>query len=271
MSTRRVATEGRLRQPATDLPANSSRDGEAREEDQFIRSLVSNAPAASLRRDLGPRVVRAVPAGIIWTEAAAIPMKRPIDNRKDLLLLLLYSPGRSGELNEPIAGRTRLMKMLFLFKEEALVHFRAGTQITAENFYDFFPWNFGPFSRDVYDDLTFFELRGFIERTDTDEETIPEAAAEWDRWLTLSRAYSADDAVTEYDEQEFRLSPKGVQFAAELYESLSLDQRRLLKEFKGKLNRIPLRAILQYVYENYDKQTTRSQIKERVLGRRPSA
>ena len=86
-----------------------------------------------------------------------------IDNRRDILLLLLYSPGVQDETNEPIVGRTRLVKMLFLFKTEAFKHFRGGTALNESEFYQFFPWNFGPFSSQVYDDLTFFTLRGFIE------------------------------------------------------------------------------------------------------------
>ncbi|MCI0630321.1 MAG: SocA family protein [Phycisphaerales bacterium] len=194
-------------------------------------------------------------------------MSKPIDNRKDVLLLLLYSPGKTNQFNEPIVGRTRLTKLLFLFKEEALEHFRAGTSITEDNFYRFFAWNFGPFSRDVYDDLTFFELRGFIERREADEEALPEAAAEWDRWLDLSRAESADDSISEYDEQEFRLTAKGEAFAKPLYDSLSGEQRKLLKAFKAKLAKAPLKAVLEYVYTNYPDQTTKSQIKEQVLGR----
>lgn len=194
-------------------------------------------------------------------------MAKPIDNRKDVLLLLLYSPGKTDEPNEPIVGRTRLTKMLFLFKEEALKHFRAGTKITEDNFYRFFPWSFGPFSRDVYDDLTFFELRGFVERTISDEETLPEAAAEWDRWLNLSRSDSSEESISEYDEMEFKLAPKGEEFARALYSSLTPAQRRLLKEFKSKFARSSLRAILQYVYSNYPEQTEKSRIRERVLGR----
>lgn len=194
-------------------------------------------------------------------------MAKPIDNRKDVLLLLLYSPGKTDKLNEPINGRTRLTKMLFLFKEEALKHFCTGTKISSENFYKFFPWNFGPFSRDVYDDLTFFELHDFIARNESEEETLPEAAAEWDRWLNLSKSDSGEDAYSEYDEQEFKLTPKGEAFAKSLYSSLTAEQRQLLKSFKAKLVKTPLKAMLQYVYTNYPSQTTKSQIKEQVLGR----
>ena len=61
-----------------------------------------------------------------------------INNRRDILLLLLYSPGQYEEINRPIVGRTKLVKMLFLFLEEALKDFRRGTKITEIIFITFF-------------------------------------------------------------------------------------------------------------------------------------
>ena len=191
---------------------------------------------------------------------------KPIDNRRDVLLLLLYSPGMQKDVNEPIVGRTRLVKMLFLFKVEALPHFRAGTELDDESFYDFFPWNFGPFSSQVYDDLMFFTLRGFVEAEDAKEDTLPESAAEWQRWLTSSAPDDEDDSFTSYEEQQFRLTEKGVAFSGQLFNGLSVPQKRLLKQFKERLSRAPLRAILRYVYEKYPDQIERSQIREQVLG-----
>lgn len=189
-----------------------------------------------------------------------------VDNRKDILLLLLYSPSASKSVNEPIVGRTRLVKMLFLFKKEVMQHFRAGTDINEDNFYNFFSWNFGPFSVDVYDDLTFFILRGFIESSPAEEESLPEAAAEWEEWITLSGAESMAEELQEYQEEEFRLTEKGKDFAATLYERLSNEQKSLLKAFKRRICEAPLRAILRYVYTTYPDYTKQSQIKEHVLG-----
>ncbi|MCD4823059.1 MAG: hypothetical protein K8S55_00490 [Phycisphaerae bacterium] len=189
-----------------------------------------------------------------------------IDNRKDILLLLLYSPGRGENSNEPITGRTRLVKMLFLFKEEALPYFKHETDIPEDEFYEFFPWNFGPFSRDVYDDLTFFTLRGFVEANEVEENTLPESAAEWEEWLSLSGSSISDESISEYQEESFRLTEKGCDFAKQLYETLSSPQRKLLREFKKRTSIVPLQALLQYVYENYENMTTRSTIKEQVLG-----
>ena len=189
-----------------------------------------------------------------------------VDNRKDILLVLLYSPGRSDQINEPISGRTRLVKMLFLFREEALPHFHAGTDITSENFYQFFPWDFGPFSTQVHDDLDFFVLHGFIEPRQSSEETLPESAAEWETWLTASRSDSAQDPVSEYEEQQFSLTTRGLAFVEPMFRSLTVKQRQLLREFKARTVAVPLRALLKYVYENYAAYTSKSTIRQDVLG-----
>lgn len=187
-----------------------------------------------------------------------------LNNRKDILLLLLYSPGKTGQLNESIAGKTRLIKMLFLFKKEALPHFCRGTEITEENFYAFFPWNFGPFSSQVYDDLIFFTLRGFIESSSAPQESLPESEEEWDKWLDESGT-NESGGFDPYEEETFVLTETGVNFTKQIYDSLSSSQRKLLTQFKSRLSVAPLRAILRYVYKSYPEETKFSTIKEEVL------
>lgn len=189
-----------------------------------------------------------------------------IGNRKDLLLLLLFSPGKTDQVNEPIVGKTRLVKMLFLFKAELLSYFKRGTDITDSNFYEFFPWNFGPFSAQVYDDLTFFVLRGFMTTASSQENTLPESAAEWNKWLAQSGSSNSIDEAEEYEEEIISLTEEGVDFTRPLFDSLSESQKNILKEFKSKLATAPLRAILKYVYSKYPDTTTKSQIKGDVLG-----
>ncbi len=156
--------------------------------------------------------------------------------------------------------------MLFLFKKEALGRFSEGLEINSENFYEFFPWDFGPFSSQIYDDLAFFELRGFIEKTEAEEDTLPESAAEWEKWLAMTS--EGDEAeLSEYSEDTFCLSTKGMKWVAPVYESLSPQQKRLLKEFKSRTVSVPLKALLTYVYKNYEDQTGCSKIKEEILGR----
>ena len=184
------------------------------------------------------------------------------------MLLLLFTPGKSHEVNEPIAGRTRLVKMLFLFREEVLPHFRKGTQINNENFYEFFPWDFGPFSPRVYDDLEFFILHGFVESSSASgEETLPEAAAEWEKYVSDMDAEWEDEAVAEYDEEQFKLTEKGIEFTkARLLPALTPNQILLLSQFKARTVDVPLRGLLRYVYSKYPEQTTKSKIREDVFG-----
>lgn len=190
-----------------------------------------------------------------------------INNRRDILLLLLYSPGIDDAPNRPIVGRTRLVKMLYLFKEEALSHFRKGTDISKENFYEFFAWNFGPFSTQIYDDLKFFELRGFIAQEDSGTDTTPESAAEWEMWLSSSLPDASDDAYSEYHEEQFQLTDAGCTFVEDnLYSNLTDTQQRFLKTFRAKLEAKPLKAILNYVYDHYPDLTVKSTIQEQVLG-----
>ena len=190
---------------------------------------------------------------------------RRLDNRRDVLLLLLYSPGRKESINEPVTGRTRLTKMLFLFKMEALPHFRKGTDINEENFYEFFPWRFGPFSTQVYDDLTFFVLRGFIQPSESQESALPESAEEWERWLSSVVEEGADEP-DEYLEEEFTLTDKGVQFTRVLYDQLSQSQKRLLREFKHRSSSVPLRTLLRYVYKQSPEMVESSEIRGRIVG-----
>ena len=191
-----------------------------------------------------------------------------INNRKDILLLLLFSPGVKDEVNEPIKGRTRILKMLFLFKEEVLKHFRKNTDINDDNFYDYFAWRFGPFSLEVYDDITFFLLRDFITTQDSEGEFLTEAILEERHWQFLSgiRLDDPQGGYHEFIEEKFLLTDKGVDFTKKYFNILSESQKNLLRTFKKKMNNAPLRAILQYVYKTYPDMTENSQIKQPLMG-----
>ncbi len=192
-----------------------------------------------------------------------------INNRKDILLLMLYSPGKSDTVNEPICGRTRIVKMMYLFKKEVLGHFKKGTAIREDNFYRFFPWNFGPFSTEIYDDLTFFILQGFVTEEDCgDEPALPECEEEWEAWVDNCGTGEEEGLYDEYIEREYKLTEKGIKFVTQaLWGNLDNNQRGLLKQFKSKTASIPLRALVRYVYSNYPEDTVKSIIKDDILDR----
>ncbi len=193
--------------------------------------------------------------------------KKTINNRKDILLLLLYSPGKGDSFNEPISGRTRLMKMLFIFQHEVWPVFKKNIEINSDDIYQFIPWLFGPFSREVYDDITFFMLRDFIESSPSQEILIEEALSEqeWEEDASGINFMLGTEKCGEYQEEEFKLTKKGEDYTSELYKTLSKSQCKLLKEFKNRTSTTPLRAILQYVYKKYPEHKKKSTIKEKVL------
>ena len=53
---------------------------------------------------------------------------------KDLVMLLLYAKGHTGRVCEPIRGRTRLMKTVFLLKEELLPKMRLKQSLSRDAF-----------------------------------------------------------------------------------------------------------------------------------------
>jgi uncharacterized protein len=193
-----------------------------------------------------------------------------INNKKDILLLFLYSPGVSDMLNEPIKGRTRLIKLLFIFYKEGLKHFKSNSEINENNFYNFFPWNFGPFSQQVYDDLTFFQLSNFIDLQSISSDSEGISYEEFNYWtestgINYGSEYSSED---DFVEQSIKLTEKGMEYVSKLYNTLTDFQKSLLKSLKAKFNSTPLRAILRYVYQTYPEFASNSTIKENILGKK---
>jgi hypothetical protein len=185
---------------------------------------------------------------------------------KDLLLLLLYSPGKGEAKNEAIAGRTRLMKMVFLFVKEQKKEFFSNVEIELPLFD---PYNFGPFSKELFDDLNFFLSIGLIK---TSETLIPISTAERteieigldDEWADAVFGDNADETV----EMEYSLSRQGEKYVEDkIWDKLSGPQKQKLQQFKRQINTISLDSLLGYVYNKYPESTENSLIKNRYLKR----
>lgn len=195
-------------------------------------------------------------------------MKKLKLNGKHILLLLLYSPGKSNEINEPIAGKTRIIKMMFLFKEQIKKDFIKDSNIELISFPEFFPWNYGPFSKDVYNDIEFFINNGFIEDTQLRKEMSEIEQDEYENWAEDYLFENEKELLTNIqNEESFRLSQRGIDFVAQkLYNHLSANQKEILRNFKKSINESSLDAILRYTYLKFPEYTTKSKIKEKVVG-----
>ncbi|MBN0162064.1 hypothetical protein JTL55_36245, partial [Pseudomonas aeruginosa] len=58
---------------------------------------------------------------------------------------------------------------------------------------------------------------------------------------------------------------KGSKFNKNMYNNLSNDQKNILEKFKTETQKLPLSALLQYVYSKYPDYTTKSKIKDDIL------
>ena len=187
---------------------------------------------------------------------------------KKFILLLLYTPTVGNKANVPIAGRTRLMKMGFLFDEEVRDDFQKDKTFDEIALPEYFAWKYGPFSGELLNDLEFLINQEYIKVQSGNAPISAEMAeaeyGEYHFWVDDMDEFHS----REYDEEIFQLSKeKGIPKAEEIWNILSDNQKKLLCEFKKVLNRASLNRILEYVYKKYHKDgyIDKSLIRERYL------
>lgn len=187
--------------------------------------------------------------------------------RKDLLLLLLgVSP--TGQSVESLGGITRLQKYLFLLEKEARIR-------PSGDGFEFTPYKAGPYSSRLYDDLEFLANLGFIGSRvaagSTEEETAEldytfEDLIEPEKELQHRTKPEADA----YEERKFFITTKGRKRIQDLLQRNDYeDIADRIRNVKKKFARYSLHDLLYYVYTKYPDMTTESEIREKVLRRRP--
>ncbi len=190
-----------------------------------------------------------------------------ITSSKDLLMLLLYVEGHRGDLCGPVRGRTRLMKMVFLFDREIRKQFNLGRIVPDDAMPRFEAFDFGPFSAQVFTDLEFLVELGLVEvRTVGGSDVSDEEGYEYQYWRAAGGQDLGDDDLE--CEEEFSLTALGKGFVeAELIEELNESQINALREFKARCTAASLRSLLRYVYTKYPDMTTASKIRDKLLSR----
>lgn len=158
-------------------------------------------------------------------------VKLPLLN-KDREKWVILIPSILGE----IRGKTRFMKLLFLLRMK--YGFRKGS------FFKFEPWIYGPFSKDLTEDLSELEEQNLMLK-----KVLP---------------LSEDEIGKEKVLYEYTLTPQGERIASEILQNLSKREIETLKEL-AKFNRMKLKPLLKYIYRNYPKYITQSKITEDVL------
>ncbi len=139
--------------------------------------------------------------------------------RTSWILSLLLAPGKSNKAGEPIEGTIRLMKELFLLKQKV-----------PEVSYDFVPYDYGPCSFEVYDDIKKLKKDGLI-------KSMPEPRNEY---------------------PVYTLTEKGLPLATDVFKSLGKDTKKSITEIKKAYNAMSMPDLIVYVYDHYRNYATKT-------------
>lgn len=187
-----------------------------------------------------------------------------VENSTDLLILLLYAPGSTGVIGEPIEGITRLQKLMFLLERDEGP--KELVKLAQERF-GFDPYKLGPYSKGVAEAVDELRAAGIIrsDRLDywiTDDSDNPGELAIRRNW---GRAHERHPSARRVESYRFSLNPAvGTRVGERLWSTLSAEDRKRLSEFKAFFNALSLRQLLIFVYDRYPKYTTESTIKHQL-------
>ena len=135
----------------------------------------------------------------------------------DLLKLLIFARGSTMKDNEGIPSKTQLQKEMFLLLKETIYQKVEG--------YKFVPHYYGPFSRELDNDLNELTASGLVN-----------------------------------DSSGLTLTPEGFKDAHALWNSLDQPYKTSLSKVKERYNRLSSEKLLNYVYEKYKKYNVKSAI-----------
>ena len=182
-------------------------------------------------------------------------------NGADYLLLLLYLNQK-----QPIYGAIRLTKMMFLFEKEISPLLKS-KGLDPQNLPHFIAYNFGPFSKDLYEQVELFKNIKFIQVTniiageDMAEVDDYEEAAFTDEMNDHGYSLNSDGKYYKY-----QILTTGERYVTEkIIPLISRDTEQILSSFKRKITLLSPKQILKYVYTNYPEYAENSLIKDEVL------
>jgi uncharacterized protein YwgA len=135
----------------------------------------------------------------------------------DLLKLLIYARGLTKWDNESVPSKTHLQKEMFLLLNETVFQKVDG--------YKFVPHYYGPFSRELDNDLNDLVVTGLVN-----------------------------------DSDGFTLTPEGFKDAQDLWNNQDQTRKAALTRIKEKYNRLNSEKLLEYVYGKYKKYTVKSAV-----------
>lgn len=172
----------------------------------------------------------------------------------DDAIVLLLGAGVGAGQRAQIKGITRLEKLIFLLERET------NSSKWLNDTADFEAYNFGPFSRKVYKAVETLSAAEII----TDSSQL--SSNDMDTWEARAAIDEAADGGNPYTTRKFELTERGWRYFNALKSEVGTENLEELSSFKGQFARLPLRQLVRYVYQRYEQFTTKSLIRDQVLG-----
>lgn len=148
-------------------------------------------------------------------------------HRKLLPLALMYAND-----GEPIEGRTRMQKMVFLMQKELEKRDHSGA-VGLE--YDFIPYDYGPFSKELYDDLDAMIEQEFVDDT---EEPLQSGKVKYIYEIEADGEKLVDSEAEKWNDVDAIM--------------------QLAQEIKQEYNDVLLSELIEHVYSEYPDYAERS-------------
>lgn len=176
----------------------------------------------------------------------------------DLVLLLLGAPSSDLAQRGRINGITRLEKLAFLLEEESDFHRRAETPTERLHFK---PYHYGPYTKEIYDAVSFLVSIGLIQERRVDAASGLEVGEEYEGldWADLGAGGAADQP---YVERRLKLTHTGEKVATILAQRVGPDAVKVISELKDRFGTMPLSQLLRYVYAARPDMAAASKIKD---------
>lgn len=208
------------------------------------------------------RALEAAPAQSSPAATSAISSRRPFQV-KEVLLVLLSRPGATDQENEPIEGKTRLQKLLFL----------AAQHLKGEVAARFEAYSYGPFEEEIEPDLEFLASEGLVEWEGRGPD-VPQIGNEAERGARILD-WVRSRAETKPRIESYRLTQLGLEwvrrfFASDAFGSAEAKQRLAeeCQRLKEQFGRVPLDDLVEFVYAEFPEFTKQSKIRHEVAERR---
>lgn len=243
------------------IPRRKNRQLNLRVDDELLDSLRDTA--ALIGRSYHSLAREYVQRGVARDREV---ISQPASTRftmKETILVLLNARGASGQDAEPIEGRTRLQKLLFLVAQ----------QMRPEIAARFEAYDYGPFDDEIIGDVEFLADEELVDPIPLGRSAPGARRTERGRqvldWAAHQGQAEAPEAIESY-----RLTRKGLEWLERFFDSDAFgnpeakaalaDQTEALKRRFG---RVPLSELVDYVYQQYPEFTSRSKIRHRVAER----